>query len=368
VFSELPKLFDRDFAIGYFLPMACFVGALYGMLAQFHHTDLIQNIVEIKKIDTLLGTTLFGLAIWLISVILLIGNRSLYQLFEGYYWPLNTVRGKRREEDHFKHLSQKIDDTYAKAKQYRNDEKQVPPELLEEQADLLIVRAERFPYRRRHILATKFGNTIRAFETYPKAMYGIDPIEGWLRLLAVVPKDYRQMIDSAKAETDFWLNLWFLGYMAAVIHLIFAILFHNFTALWFLIIFLIFIVICRSAAITGAKEWGAISKAAFDVFLPELYGKLCLLPPSDVDVTSKENLDEETPEWKMWDAFSRAITYRDPSQLPPRQLGQKNSKMQAGDEEGKAAELPGKEKDTSSASSEGAGNKTVSTDAVSTDA
>ncbi len=335
MFSELPKLFDRDFAIGFFLPVACFFSALYGLLVVFHHTDLIA---PLKEANVLVGTTLLGLITWLAGVLLLAWNRPLYQLFEGYKWPLNTEYGKRREQSHFNNLLKQIDDAYITANRYKD--KPVPNDLAQQQTDLLIIRAERFPYRKRDILPTKFGNTIRAFETYPKAMYGFDTIEGWFRLLAVVPKDYRQMIDSAKAQTDFWLNIWFLSYITMIVYIGLAIWSHHLTAFWSLGFVPIVVFFSRSAAITAAKEWGAIFKASFDVFLPELYVKLHLLPPSAIDPTS-----EKSPEWQIWDAFSTAIIYRDPSYLPQRMLGQKSSSQseekssetsrEAGEEEAK---------------------------------
>ena len=68
-----------------------------------------------------------------------------------------------------------------------------------------------FPDEEAWLLPTSFGNTIRAFEVYPRVMYGLDAIPGWLRILAVIPKDYRESVDNAKAQVDFWLNLWFLS-------------------------------------------------------------------------------------------------------------------------------------------------------------
>lgn len=319
MFSELPKLFDRDFAVGYFLPVACLFGALYGLLEVFHRAYLIG---PLKETNILVGTTLLSLIAWLVGVLLLALNRPLYQLFEGYKWPLNTQLGKRRERMHFTRLLKQIDNAYLAAQQFRERNEAVPADLEQEQGDLLMTRAERFPYRSRDVLGTKFGNTIRAFETYPKAMYGFDTIEGWLRLLAVVPKDYRQMIDSAKAQTDFWLNLWFLGYVTSATYFALAIWSRHFTAFWVHGFIVVVIIFSKSAAITAAKEWGAIFKAAFDVFLPELYVKLCFPPPVVTEPSS-----EKSAEWQVWEAFSRAIIYRDPTCLPARILGEKGPKQ-----------------------------------------
>lgn len=88
MFGELPKLFDRDFAIGYFLPVACFLSTLYGLLLIFHLTALVPFITQTNpEAKLLIGTTVIGLSTWLISVFLLALNRTIYQLFEGYLWP-----------------------------------------------------------------------------------------------------------------------------------------------------------------------------------------------------------------------------------------------------------------------------------------
>jgi hypothetical protein len=57
-------------------------------------------------------------------------------------------------------------------------------------------------------LPTRFGNAIRSFEVYSRIIYGLEAIDGWPRLLAVIPADYRQAIDDAKAQVDFWVNIW----------------------------------------------------------------------------------------------------------------------------------------------------------------
>ena len=61
------------------------------------------------------------------------------------------------------------------------------------------------------LLPTSFGNIIRVIEIYPRVMYGFESIEGWARLLAVIPTDYRNLINAAKSDIDFWINIFFLA-------------------------------------------------------------------------------------------------------------------------------------------------------------
>jgi len=319
LFSELPKLFDRDFAIGYFLPVACFIGALYGVTTAFNPAELhfLGKIAHTDGITIAVGTTITGLATWVTAVLLLMLNHTLYQLFEGYIWPCTNQPFRRQQLAAFKKLSFKAEQLYTADPPV--DDKSSPevitPALNAKRHEALIALAERFPYNEDDVLATAFGNTIRAFETYSKKMYGFEAIDGWLRLLAVIPKDYRQMIDSAKAQTDFWLNLWFFSYLVFG-YLIFIGTWspHHHPALWLLSLAPVFtILISRSAAISAARDWGAVVKASFDVFLPDLCAKMRISTTSSLGSNSGES-----NEFKMWTAFSRATLYRDPRQLPSR--------------------------------------------------
>lgn len=320
MFSDLPKLFDRDFAIGYFLPVACFLASFYGVLTVFHHRQLVT---PFKQSNILIGTTMLALITWLIGVFLLSVNRKLYQLFSGYplfdghEWPAWT---KRIEIRRFWNLWETLE-----ALQQENIDSAVGKDikkLTRKRSKIQTRLAERFPEKASLISPTEFGNTISAFELYPKVMYGIDAIEGWARLLAVIPKEYRSFIDAAKAQTDFWLNLTFLSGLVFLSYLGFAIHDRHCNAVWLPFLVLTTCYLAYRASITAAKDWGIAFKAAFDVFLPDLYVKLRFSLPADA-----------ASEWKTWDNFSRAIIFRSPSSLPPRtQWNESEREEQAGED------------------------------------
>ena len=77
MFSELPKLFGRDFAIGFFLPGVLYIVATLGIVAEF---GLLPSLISIFppqiKTDVLLSATTIGLTSWLIGVLLLALNRD----------------------------------------------------------------------------------------------------------------------------------------------------------------------------------------------------------------------------------------------------------------------------------------------------
>ncbi len=169
--------------------------------------------------------------------------------------------------------------------------------------------AERFPDEECWLLPTSFGNINRAFEAYPRVMYGLDAIPGWNRLIAVIPKDYYTVINDSKSIMDFWVNLWALSWVVVFEYV--ALLIYKYKGaipiVWFpfAAVGISFIFFWRAKI--AALEWGGFVKASFDVFLPMLYEKLGFPFP--------ENREEEQGIWRK---FSQAIIYRSPDELPQR--------------------------------------------------
>jgi len=64
-----------------------------------------------------------------------------------------------------------------------------------------------YPPAQDEILPTKFGNILKASESYPGTRYGIDGVEFWPRLIHVIPKEYQQSIDGTRNELSFLVNI-----------------------------------------------------------------------------------------------------------------------------------------------------------------
>src|SRR6266849_9836077 len=78
MFSELPKLLDRDFAIGFFLPAA----ALYGWaLAVLHGFGFM--LAEAKP-NELVSTAVAVAIVWFLAIGLMALNYPIVRLLEGY--------------------------------------------------------------------------------------------------------------------------------------------------------------------------------------------------------------------------------------------------------------------------------------------
>lgn len=354
MFGELPKLFDRNFAIGYFLPVAIFLIASFNLLSNF---NLPSTLLLFTHKDVLLDTTLLGLVSWLCGILLLALNRDIYRFFEGYgiLNPLRLFAGIERRsykrlnldldrlKDYRKELDEKlininneldrlntdllepvntskqekikkaiVEATVRKESFYKENEK-----YKNMRAKLSQQKAERFPDNERWLLPTAFGNTIRAFEVYSRVIYGLDAIPGWERLLTVIPKDYRTLIDDAKAQTDFWVNFWLFSLIFLFEYITILLISHQYKFLWILPISILLAFITSFRARMAALEWGHYIKSSFDVFLPELYKKLELRHP----------LDREE-ERKNFARFSQTIIYRSKSSIHSRVIQKSKEKKE----------------------------------------
>jgi len=172
VFGELPKLFGKSFAIGFFLPATALGLSLLGITAAFGYLGKVLLLLKEKE---LLGVVSAVVVFWLLAVALMALNGPIYWLLEGYY-PWNPFRWRlpdqRRE---FERLSKA-------AQEPTNDASH---------DEVRLSLAERFPDRIEHVLPTKFGNCLRAFEVYSRVIYGIEAIQGWPRLISVIQTEYR---------------------------------------------------------------------------------------------------------------------------------------------------------------------------------
>lgn len=309
MFAELPKLFDRDFTVGYFLPVGLFLAASLTLAGELGWLPAVDW-TAVSETDLLVGSTLAGLAAWVGGVGLLVLNRDLIQLLEGYgaYNPVKALAPLERRR--FRRLQAELDQIKTQRQAARDRGEPVAPAVESRRMQLMTEWAARFPDDEQWLLPTAFGNTIRAFEVYPRVMYGFDAIPGWSRLLSVIPKDFRELIDAAKAQMDFWVNLGVLSLLFVVEYILLNLTRGQMAALWLLALALFANWLSFSRARAAAEEWGDWAQAAFDVFLVDLRVRVNL-PPAD-----------GRPERELWTRFSQAITYRLPGPLQPPAAGQ----------------------------------------------
>jgi hypothetical protein len=136
-------------------------------------------------------------------------------------------------------------------------------------------------------------------------MYGFEAIDGWERLLAVIPKDYLQLIDSARAQVDFWVNLGMVFILLQIEYIVLAFLTSTHLQWWVILLFIALGTFAPLRATSAAREWGDFVKSAFDVY------RFKLLEALGIDLP---NSREE--EKALWNMYSQAIIYRLPERLP----------------------------------------------------
>lgn len=308
MFAELPKLLDRDFAVGYFLPVATFLGLNVAVLKAL---GFLSGLLSLAGIDLLIGTTLIGLLSWLGGIILLAVNRSLIRLLEGYgrFNPLRLLSWI--EHRRYSSLHDEIAVLDKEYRRYRTSSQDPPRKLVLKRNRLLREAVENFPDNAQWLLPTPFGNTIRAFEVYPRVMYGVEATTVWDRLLGVISKEHKVLVDGAKTSTDFWLNLGVLCAVTTVEVIAGAIALRRPELMWLLPAPLVLALIASWRGTRAASDWGDAVKSCFDLFLPDLAVKLLLALPTD-----------RAQERAMWSRFSQAVTYCSPESLPARASGQ----------------------------------------------
>ena len=338
MFGDLPKIFDRNFVVGYLLPSGSFLAF---SLAIIHGRDLL-NPTAMNPAPT--GGVVFLIFAFLLGIVLLVANRPITRILEGY-GRLNPVRLLALLQlVRFRYLQRKLskaDRKYQNAKNSALDKVQATRRRLIEEL------SEYYPDDEKFLRPSRFGNAVRAFESYPRVMYGLDIIEGWTRLVAVIPEEFLRIVDTAKTEVDLWVNVWFLS-ISTIIDVFATRYWSNLASYantildvfpaWYWpnlvsnatvngsspsgmvssslsIHFLIFTTAAAALnalfasrmATNAAVEWGSTVKAATDVFLPTLQEKLGFDASSDVETAKKQ-----------WITFSQAITYRRPDVMPKR--------------------------------------------------
>jgi hypothetical protein len=315
--SELPKLFDKNFAISYFLPSAGFVVTADFVFSKLAKTEPLVNFAKESLLSDL---TAFGIASLITAVGLSILTRHVVRFMEGY-WTFTIFRREidlrpyftRFEHEYFDRLTARREEL--RAKRQNNT---ITADEKHELSDVAARIAERFPVRKDLLLPTSFGNTYRAFETYAKEMYGIEAIDGWFRLMAIIPKDYLSLMNDARARMDFGVNLWFLTLVLLAEYIAVAAVyirvpgwqsfFTRETLWWFPPVMVVLACLSYVFARNAVGLWGNWIKSAFDLYLPELRKKMEFkLPGTAAD------------EVNMWKKFNEAIVFRRPDRLPEKE-------------------------------------------------
>jgi hypothetical protein len=136
-------------------------------------------------------------------------------------------------------------------------------------------------------------------------MYGLDPIPAWGRLLAVVPKEYIELVDSVKANVDLWVNLGVVFVLLQTEYVALVYITRHQLNWWIVVLWVVLGTLAPLRATSSAREWGEFVKAAFDVFAPKLRETLGIEKPATREA-----------EFAQWQRYSQALIYRLRKELP----------------------------------------------------
>lgn len=313
--STLPKLADKAFVVGFFLPTLLFGLAVLALLSDLQPLGELLSALIDAKVEKILY---FALAVWTIAVFISLVNTLQYRILEGYIWPLaNCSWLKAREQTRFDTLNKRVGELNAMRGEAGNRlDSSVKLEL---QRKWIQLRA-RFPEEEQLFLPTEFGNAIRAFEQYPNKVYNADGVTLWPHLSSVIGKDMQARLADARAQVDFLVNICFFALVTGLIatlrigwkigQALFGQLniekgfFPSSRSLWLLATVVAAPMIARIAyklATLQAYAWGTWVKAAFDCYLPDLAKQLGFKLPKG----SKERRE-------FWGGVSYRVAYHYP--------------------------------------------------------
>ncbi len=274
--SSVAKLADKAFVLGYLLPALL---AVYLAINLFGCAPWFVALCKTKAENPFENLTYVALAVWFLGVLLLTVNYWAYRLLEGYLPPVSWLAPLRKwHERRFRSLKAKIQLLDDAGKASEGDK-------------IAWTLVGSYPPDGKPMLPTLFGNTIRAFEYYPVTVYGADGITVWNRLQAVVPASFQALINDARSQVDFFVNICLLSlalaliasakYVAELFQLHLAAQPADARTLQITVaaaLVIAYVAYRWSIGCIGA--WGDLMKSAFDCYLPALAVQLGYEPPT----------------------------------------------------------------------------------------
>jgi hypothetical protein len=291
--STLPKLADRNFVLGFFVPTL-----LFSLISIFLFSDVkpMNTWFDALTAKDIGKAAYVLLAVWVGAVAMTMANQPLYRFLEGYTLPGWLARPLKERNQ--RRLDRDLTETKSLFDREIREGDDFPAKD-SQRYDVLKQRlVSTMPSRLDEVLPTAFGNAIKAFEVYPRDVYGADGIPIWLRLGPVMSKEFAGQIQDARTEVDFLINSCFFSAVTAIIGIVRFIhsgnwqlvdsrrgLLRVFTTLEYLWLSwgvggLILSYLFYRWAVSRVPAWGELVMTAFDCYLPQLAKQLGYELPS----------------------------------------------------------------------------------------
>lgn len=320
--SDLTKILDRNYVVGYFLPALIFITAIFLLLvlffpeAAYQMAEVIQqsevnNSIEIginsglnfimisKLLKDFWAFSLVIVVIFSLSILLMVLNRSFIRFLEGYGL-LQKLRLQKVQQWKFNCANRNIEELDKKYLDELDTFGRPSQETVGKRMREIYSLRLKFPKEKNEILPTGFGNAMRAFEVYSRVRYGIDSIPAWPRIISVVPDDRKDTLNASKAQVDFAVNIVYLSSLTLIIYLYFT----YYKGVLYMtpipIMLLIIIKLTYSSAISSAIAWGENVKAIFDLYRLDLLTKMGFEIPGNLK-SERECWQEINCSFLYWD-------------------------------------------------------------------
>jgi len=319
-FTQYLEKLGNNFLVSAMVPSLALVAA---SLLLFDPT-LLNKLGDVQNAYALIN---LGLLVFLLTFIigftLTALNTYILKFFEGYvpFLPLHGAFYKSRRIHHakanyLKVRSKSLEDTIGKMQDQLPAHPELQPmlkHLQDEYYNTAMEYDQTYPAKKDEILATRFGNILRAAENHAADRYGFDGVMFWPRLMHVIPTDYKQALESSRNELSFLVNMSLLSMVFSLLCIVamfrsldsvtvvsgsaaaFTVfLLHVFK---YLFVSALGIAICGffyNASIYSLNSFALMIRSAFDLFRLDLLKKLEVVRPRDSEREYKTwyNLNE----------------------------------------------------------------------------
>jgi len=291
--AELPRLLGRSFLIGFALPATLFLLVVKAI----DHSFKIDLLVFPKDADVL-GIVVIPFAIMFIAILLLAINTPIVRALAGYrrLKPFDILLACQIKK--FKEGVEPLLTEQSRLDDLRKSDSSAQSGLTNF-SNGLSWAVMSYPDEAAFVLPTKFGNAMRAFEVYARAVYGIEAIQVWNRLALLLPSEVKDRVKDGRSMLDFLVNILFLATCTIVIYVVLLIWMRRVAAWIIPTSSLVTICLALACLPTAAKQWGEMVKSVFDLYRGLLAENLGLTLPKD-----------PCEEVNMWREVSRMMVFR----------------------------------------------------------
>lgn len=299
--SAISGQFSRSLIMGALFPAAIFVLAWTAVVAPLLPPDVAVPAPEVFGKEW--GALQLTFATLVLAGLLYILGTPLIQLYEGYPWQDSLLgrwrtrvqRARLRVQARRARVLFELTDSPAAGERRLNTARSAARRAL----------TQEFPERENLVLPTRLGNVLRAFERYPSTQYGIEAIDFWPRLQAVIPPDYLTAIGDARTSLVFLLNLSFLSAVLSAATALAGLVFLPPSPLLRVLLpaagFALLSLWFYSRSLGLGRAWGELVKGAFDLYRWLLLDKLGFQQKPATRAAERE----------LWSEITQQVIYGD---------------------------------------------------------